>query len=222
MSGRWDISRLHQHHVSSVVALSIFILHLILFPTFSSPQSCPPQSPTTTQSEKRIVTVADAVCMTQFSDPLYIRGISSKNRVAQFSPDGQRFLLTVKKGNLATNTNKYSLLLFRTVDAFRAPAPEKLVTFSSSSNRPGIQDLKWIDSHTVAFLGEHPGEQQQLYSLNVDSREIRKLTNHDTILTAYAMNAKSDWIFFTAELPVASFLTENARKSGIRVSTQLL
>ena len=50
--------------------------------------------------------------MTRLGDPRYNDGVSSKGLVAKFSPDGKRFVVVLRKGNLETNTNVYSLILF--------------------------------------------------------------------------------------------------------------
>src|SRR5690242_3125056 len=57
---------------------------------------------------KRPLTVADSIRMTRFGDPQYDLGAASKGLVAKFSPDGKRFVVVLRKGNLATNTNEYS------------------------------------------------------------------------------------------------------------------
>jgi hypothetical protein len=59
----------------------------------------------------RPVTIVDAIEMTKLADPSYWGGGSSAGRVAQFSPDGTKFVVVLKKGNLENNTNEYSILL---------------------------------------------------------------------------------------------------------------
>src|SRR5215468_8454438 len=87
--------------------------------------------------ERRPVTVADTIEMTEWADRRYAAGASSAGRVGVFSPDGKQFVVLLKKGNLATNTNEFSIVLF---DA-KNPAevrPQVLITMTSSSNREGI------------------------------------------------------------------------------------
>src|SRR5579859_6445262 len=52
------------------------------------------------ESTKRPVTVADSIQMTRLGDPSYTDGAPSKGIVAKFSPDGKRFVVVLKKGNL--------------------------------------------------------------------------------------------------------------------------
>lgn len=170
---------------------------------------------------KRPVTVADGIRMTRFGDPRYTDGFSSQGLVGRFSPDGRQFVVLLKKGNLENNTNEYSLLLFKTEEVIRSPKPDVLVTMASSSNRPAIQNINWLpDSETLLFLGERPGELQQLYSLDCRTRELTRIANHSTNIVSYSATPNGDRIVFAAEFPAGSNLAPNARAHGIRVSTE--
>jgi hypothetical protein len=172
---------------------------------------------------KRPVTVTDFIQMTRLGDPQYNDGASSKGRVAKFSPDGKRLVIVLRKGNLETNTNEYSLILFETDKVLLSPNPRVLLSMSSSSNRPAIQNVVWLDDNdTILFLGEHPGETTQLYSLKFDSKELRKLTNHATSLSAFVVSAKSGEVVFVAENPEVSFASEDAAHHGINVTKESL
>jgi dipeptidyl aminopeptidase/acylaminoacyl peptidase len=97
---------------------------------------------------------------------------------AVFSPNGNRFAILIKKGNLAQNTNDFSLLVYRTADALNSPKPNVLLKMSSSSNREAIKEIKWLnDSRTIVFLGETPGSLPQVYSVNVLTKRLQQLTN---------------------------------------------
>jgi hypothetical protein len=117
-------------------------------------------------SSKRPVTVADAIGMNRVAG-----SSSSHNRYtgasasdfAVFSPNGKQFVIVLKRGNIETNTNDYSMLLFQTEEVFDRPAPRIVASFSSSSNREGINNPQWLaDNDTVLFLGERPGETTQV------------------------------------------------------------
>jgi hypothetical protein len=178
----------------------------------------------TAGSLSRSVTVRDCIRMIQLGD-LDVDGHSARYNVARFSPNGDRFVILVKKGNLEQNTNDYSLLIFQTsaVRGKTVPfSPENLLSLSSSSSRPGIQQVRWIDDHTVAFLGEAPGEITQLYTIDCNTKEVKKITDHRTSLTAYAINADGGSFFFIAERAVESLFNAQARRHGVVVSTQWL
>ncbi len=151
---------------------------------------------------KRLVTVADAIEMTRLADPVYRNGGDPKGLVAHFSPDGKRFVIVLRKGSVRKDTNEYSLVLYRTADAFRSPKPDLLVTMSSTSNRDALGMVRWLaDNETVVFLGENPGGRPQLYSFNVRARRLRKLTNHPTVIAEYDITPDGREILFLAGPP---------------------
>jgi hypothetical protein len=168
--------------------------------------------------QNRPVRVADCIRMTRFADA--VEGFSPNT--AHFSPDGNQFVVLLKKGNLQNNTVEYSLVFWRTADVFHSPKPEVLLTFSSSSNRPAIRDVRWVGNDTIAFLGENPGEEQQLYTLSLATRSLSKLTAHPTSLAAYSMSADGETIVFGAKQPVIQLFNDRVRREGIRVTTQIL
>jgi dipeptidyl aminopeptidase/acylaminoacyl peptidase len=172
----------------------------------------------------RPVTVADTICMTKLGDPEYsVWGASSRGRVAQFSPDGTKFIVVFRKGNLEKNTNEYSILLWQTEGIFRSSAPDVLLTMSSSSNRPAIQKLKWLpDNETFVFLGENPGEQAQLYSFSLRTQALRKLSNDSASLLAFDLSPDGRHLAYIADSPVENLWDDKGRRDGVQISTQRL
>jgi dipeptidyl aminopeptidase/acylaminoacyl peptidase len=166
---------------------------------------------------KRPVTVKDAIEMTRSVDEL------RNQPIAHYSPDGQKFVAILRRGNLEQNTNDFSMLLWRTNEVFNSPAPEVLVTLSSSSNRDAIEDANWLsDNETVAFLGERPGELHQLYTFNIRTHTLQEITNHPTNLISYSMSSRGDQIAYTAEAPTKGIFDERAKREGFVVSKQVL
>src|SRR5712692_3803796 len=170
---------------------------------------------------KRPVTVADSIRMTRLGDVRYTGGAPSKGIVAKFSPDGKHFVVILKKGNLQANTNEYSLVLFPTGEVFQSPDPQVLVSLASSSNRPAIDNVLWLDDNdTILFLGERSGEPAQPYSLKCSSKELTKLTSHATSMTSFVIAGSGGVIVYAARKPVAMFLTESAVRHGIVVTNE--
>ena len=161
--------------------------------------------------------------MRRLGDPWYFAG-SSKFNVANFSPNGKRFIVIVTKGDLEHNTNRYSLLLFQTSLVFNSPKPEVLLTMSSSSNREAIKDLKWLsDNETVVFIGENLRDSPQVYALNIRTKRLERLTNHPTPIVAFDTTGKGHELIFKADPPSKRVMdTEQVRRDGIVVTNQLL
>jgi dipeptidyl aminopeptidase/acylaminoacyl peptidase len=173
-------------------------------------------------SEPAKVTVSDAIRMTVWANREYFLGGVSNDPVALFSPDGTQFVIVLRRGNLEANTNEYSLLLFWTKDAFNNPKPDVLTTMSSSSNHEAIENVRWLnDNETVVFLGENVGENPEIYSLNVKSLHLEKLTHHPTPVVAYDISPNGQTIVYeAAPQRTSSSTTEATRKNGVVISTQ--
>jgi len=176
-----------------------------------------------TPSGKRIVTVADSIQMTQLGDPYYADGGPAKGIVAKFSPNGEQFVVVLKKGNLQKNTNEYSLVLFRTAEALDSPTARKLVSMSSSSNRPAIHNVVWLnDNDTLLFLGVLPGKKSEIYSVQCSSRKLTRLTNHATDLTSFVTTSTGDEIAYVAENPVSDISNDGNSRNGFDVTHEWL
>jgi dipeptidyl aminopeptidase/acylaminoacyl peptidase len=123
-------------------------------------------------------------------------------QAAHFSPDAKRFVVVLTKGNPGQDTNDYSLLLYNTADALHGPKPDSLLKMSSSSVRDAISQVRWLaDNDTLVFLGENPGEVSQIYSFNISTKKLKKLTNHSTAIVSYDITRDGRTVAFMAETP---------------------
>jgi dipeptidyl aminopeptidase/acylaminoacyl peptidase len=137
--------------------------------------------------------------MVRLEDTSFISGNSS---TAHFSPDGTRFVVVIRKGNLEQKTNDFSLLLYSTADALHSPKPDVLLTLSSTSARDAVTRVQWLpDSETLVFLGEKPDEKPQVYKLSVKSKKLTQLTDHRTTIYDYAIDDEGDGVVFRAASP---------------------
>ena len=178
---------------------------------------------TSASPDMRPVTVRDAIEMTKLGDLDLYWGSPFLDRLAHFSPDGKKVVIVARQGNLKSNTKDYSLLLWRTDQLLHSPPPKTIVTMSSSSNRQGIKDLRWLsDSDTLEFLGEHPGELQQVYAYSIRRRQLTKITHQDTNVLSFSVTPNGQAVAYVAEVPTRTMWTEKAGREGIVVSTQEL
>jgi Prolyl oligopeptidase family len=169
----------------------------------------------------RPVTIEDAIEMTRLADPGYLGGGGSAGRVAVFSPDKSRFAVVLRKGHISTNSNEYSLILWQTQGVFRSAQPDIMLSIESSSNRPGIESVRWLeDNETVMFLGEHFGETHQVYRFNCRTRELTRITNSPTNVISYGLGA-GNTIAYTAET-VENLSKPSWQRFGRPISTQLV
>ncbi len=168
-----------------------------------SPASTPP------------VTVADLIGMTTIGSRMQGDGKADYDVV---SPDGSRIAVVVKRGNLERNTVDFALLVFETANLFRAPHPDTVATFSSSSTRPGISQVTWLgDNRTVAFLGERPGELPQVYTLDTRSRTLTRRTSASTAITIFTIGEAGEPTIYAAPTPLDTSTYAMKRAHGFVV-----
>jgi len=170
------------------------------------------------EHQRRRVSVADCIRMARFAKT----GEGFSPNTVQFSPDRKRFVVVIKRGNLEKNTVDYSLYLWRTAQAFDSPEQDVLVTLSSSSNREAIRDVRWLDNTTITFLGENPGQLQQVYRFNLPTRRLSRVTSHPTNVAAYATSADGGIVVFAAKPSAPDLFSEKSRREGIRISNQFI
>lgn len=168
-----------------------------------------------TATGKHSVTVADVIGMTRLAENDTLIASSP----ARFSPDGKQFALVLKKGDTEKNTNQFSLLRFRTSEVFRSPRPELLLTMESTSNRQAIKSIQWLDDNeTLAFLGENPGETPQVYTFDLRTKRLEKLTSHHGAITSYVISGDGREVLFTAEPEQGKQVdSERGRRDGIAI-----
>jgi dipeptidyl aminopeptidase/acylaminoacyl peptidase len=170
---------------------------------------------------KRDITVRDIVEMTRWADEDYFRGANPSDCVAQFSPDGEHFVIVLRKGNFASNVNEYSVYLFNTSAVFRSLKPSLLLEMGSRSNSPAIRAIKWLsDNETLAFVGEREDELPQVYTINIQTRRLTKRTHHRTGIDQFDISPDGKHILFTASERRDDSLTAEQRRHGIVIENQ--
>ncbi len=206
-------------HLRNAIRIRSLLLILAIFSSASVGHT---DSAAAQLDQRRPVTVADVIRMKTLWDSSWVDGRPPKDNVAIFSPDKERFVVVIKSGDLVRNVNEYSIALFRSAEVFRHPAPEILITMSSSSNRPAVQQLSWQDNRTIAFVGEAPGEEQQVYTYDITTHRLIKLTNHSTSVLSYVMDPTARRILFMARPPTQPFNNGSTERTGLVVTSQLL
>jgi len=205
-----------------LAAFLVWVFAVLVFLTGAHVQA--QTSNNRTSKAKRPITVPDAIGMTTIGAPDYFGGESSRGSVAHFSPNGEKFVVVLRKGNLEQNANDFSLFLYDTADVFHAPKPDLLLEMSSSSDRNAIGEIRWLaDNETVVFLGGNSDEPSQLYAINVNTKSLQKVTNHPTAITDYDITSDGHEIVFAANPPVSKKMpTDQERRGGVVIQRQWL
>jgi hypothetical protein len=173
------------------------------------------------RSDQRPVTVSDAIEMTEVVLP-ELRAGANREAAALFSPDGARFSVVLRRGDLSNNTNVDTLLVFSTQIALHSRKPETILKMSSNSNQPGIAGLRWLtNGHTLVFLGEEPDSPAEVYSFDILTNRLLKLTAHRTSVVSYSVSDDAHVIVFEADPPPRDLVdTPATRRSGFVISGQ--
>lgn len=154
----------------------------------------------------------DSIEMVKIVDPLVAVAKYHPLNI-KMSPDGKYFVVATQRGNLKAKKTDYKLILYRfeQIQAFlnqekansTLPKSKLLSLVSVAHNEIAFQNITWLeDSKTLAFIGwfdsgvgETPG---QVYKLNIESLEMKKLTNHPRNIINFALNTKSQQIIYAA------------------------
>jgi dipeptidyl aminopeptidase/acylaminoacyl peptidase len=160
-------------------------------------------APLWSTTEKVRVSVADCIGMTTLADPGYFLGMASTGRTAIFSPDGKRFIVVLRKGDVKRSVNVYSLLLFET-DHPTTPQNHVKLELTSSSNRDAISQVRWLsDNKTIAFIGNSGDSSNQVFTYDFSHHRLHRITDHATPVTSFDITDNGETTVFTAEEPVS-------------------
>jgi hypothetical protein len=192
--------------------------------TFTRGQQLVQTSGDPSSTSKRSVTVADTIEMTRVAGDSHYNVAYPDPRppLAYFSPNGETFLVVLRKGNLERNTNDYSMLLFKTDEAFHSPKPKVLVKMSSSSDQDAIRQVQWIDNATIAFIGENVDQISQVHTLNLKTGLLEKRTSHSTNVLKYQISIDTTDILFSAEEPKTASHGSDDPKRGVVITNEML
>lgn len=138
-------------------------------------------------------TVADSISMTHFDVPY-----EAPDNSPPFSPSHKKFLVVTERGVLDKNLREYSLLVYNF--GRLTEKPSTVARFSSSSNRPGMSQVEWIDDSHVALIGELPGGSGQVYVVDCSTGDLKKLTSEKDGVVSYALSRdQKKLVYYTTE-----------------------
>lgn len=128
---------------------------------------------------------------------------------AQVSPDGSRAFIVTRKADVASDINHYEIQLLDLVPshlaAQRAPAPVVVCAVAASKDNfigtPAIQDARWADERTLVFLGRLSDAPAQVYSLDVNARQLVQLTHEANLIVSYDVSADRRRVVYAVQVP---------------------
>jgi dipeptidyl aminopeptidase/acylaminoacyl peptidase len=116
------------------------------------------------------------------------------------SPDGQRYLVRLVRGDVERNGVWMEMLTGR-LDSFegaRAPTPvARLFTtglgsgigaFGADLDVADFIELRWLDNERVAFLWSDERSIRQVMTVDLDTGKVERLTNHPTPVSGFDLS----------------------------------
>lgn len=164
-------------------------------------------------------TVKDSIQMTRFMEPSEeVDDVRPAH--PQFSPSGRKFYVVTETGVLASNIRDYSLLVY---DAdWENKRPTLAASFKTSSNRPGISQVKWLTDENVAFLGEQPGQAPQVYVVNCITLQLHQLTTEAVGVIGYDATPDLGTVVYSVQWSGDADATAYKDQHGFVVSNEAL
>ena len=178
-------------------------------------------------------TVTDSIEMTRIVDPA-VGSNSDMDGQFQFSPDNQSFFIVTKKGDLSNETLRYQLRLFSVDDVLdyvngsddnNVELSRLLVSFDSTplgAGAPrsgGIAQARWLnDSKRIAFIGEKASTPAQVYSVHVETGQIRQLTDHKSHVLRFTITESNDRLLYVAKGDPPDWSSRNRKGYAVESS----
>jgi hypothetical protein len=159
-----------------------------------------PQGDGVGEAVSRPYTVSDSIQLTEIAEPSpTLSAANYSSPVVFWSPNRLNFVYVVRKGDLRRGCENYALVLTDAKEIAHPlngllPRQIKLAEFCSKSNYPGISRPKWLSNFDVAFLGEGDTP-AQIYSVNLRSSHLTKVSNHPSRIWAYDLNADGSDVY---------------------------
>ena len=140
----------------------------------------------------------------------------------RISPRGDKYLVVVRRGDLARNGEWYDLLVGGTKSLGAAAKLDRIARlFTTSTAEQPLKQLRWLsDDRHVLFLWDPGGNLPQIYQADTASRQIKVLTHHGTDIVRYAASRDGSTIIFMSEAAHSRERDRQMLREGFPVTTQ--
>jgi dipeptidyl aminopeptidase/acylaminoacyl peptidase len=151
-------------------------------------------------------TVRDIVEFTRIVQP---EGKDPAEIRRQISPDGTRAFIVVRRANVATDTNRYEILLLSLQrDALGSgnPSPPETVFSFDADKDPydgdqAVQRVRWLDENTLVFTGRIGAVVNQAYRFDLRSRVLTPLTREDAPVVSFDVSKDGRRMVYAVQVP---------------------
>jgi hypothetical protein len=159
-----------------------------------------------TPSAKRAFTVHDSIAWTHIVAP--DEPSRSADAVGLFSPDGSRFVIHARRGDLERNANIETLLVYRTPEVVRyagfmkgvlPPKATTLLEVPVVNDWEYLSNVRWLNDSDVGFISKGANGHMQAFSVNAYTKAVVQLTFSETDVVSVA--SRHDVMVYMARAP---------------------
>jgi dipeptidyl aminopeptidase/acylaminoacyl peptidase len=155
-------------------------------------------------------TVKDVIEFTRIAQP---QSHDTDALQSQVSPDGARAFIVTRKADVASDKNRFEILLFDVEPgrlaalhaAGRSAVHQRLLTIEATEDTddtdPFLQDARWVGNRTIVFRGRMPGEQFQVHAVDVVTRRLTQLTFQAEGVVSFDVSRDLKRVLYVAPVP---------------------
>ena len=151
-------------------------------------------------------TVKEVIEFTRIIQPL---GHDEDALQNQISPDGEHAFIVTRKADVATDTNRFEILLLdvnpKRLAASGAAAPIRVLTMDARRDEadinPPLREARWSGNRTILFRARMNDEPFQVYQVDVMTRRVTQLTYAPLGLVAFDVSSDLRRVVYVAPVP---------------------
>ncbi|MEO6279851.1 hypothetical protein [Roseateles sp.] len=127
----------------------------------------------------------------------------------QRSPDGGQAFVVTRQADVATDTNRFEILLLdlstERLAAARRVLPTRLVTVAarqdSDDAQPALLEVRWVNDRTLVFRARMDDQPYQAYRVDVLTHQVTQLTFAPLGLLSFDLSADLQRVVYVAPVP---------------------
>ncbi|KQV46955.1 hypothetical protein ASC95_25925 [Pelomonas sp. Root1217] len=127
----------------------------------------------------------------------------------QISPYGTRAFIVVRRANMATDSNRYEILLLSLQpDALSGddpPAPQAVFSFDAAEDPydgdQAVQRVRWLDANTLVFTGRIGAAVNQAYRFDLRTRTLTPLTHEAAPVVSFDVSKDGRRMVYAVQVP---------------------
>lgn len=150
-------------------------------------------------------TVKEVIEFTRIIQPLEH---SDEELRSQVSPDGEHAFIVTRKADVATDKNRFEILLLevgRRLAAGQVGEPVRLFTLDAQKDNydgdPPLREARWVGNRTIVFRARLRDEPFQVYRLDVSTRRLTQLTFEPSGLVSFDITGDMKRLVYAVPVP---------------------